>query len=47
MRPWAAGGQIILVVPELDLVIVTTARTEESIFELIDQYVIPAVQKSQ
>jgi CubicO group peptidase (beta-lactamase class C family) len=42
-----SGGQIILVVPELDLVIVTTARTEESIFELIDQYVIPAVQKSQ
>jgi len=41
------GGQIILVVPELDLVIVTTARTEESIFELIDRYVIPAVQKSQ
>ena len=35
------------VVPELDPVIVTTARTEESIFELIDQYVIPAVQKSQ
>jgi CubicO group peptidase (beta-lactamase class C family) len=39
------GGQIILVIPDLDLVIVTTANTEESIFELIEQYVIPAAQK--
>lgn len=40
------GGQIILVVPKYDLVIVTTAWTEESIFELIEQYVLPAVQVS-
>ena len=31
----------------LDLVIVTTAKTEESLFELFDKYIIPAVQKSQ
>lgn len=41
-----SGGQIILVIPKSDLVIVTTAFTEGSIFELIEQYVIPAV-KSQ
>jgi hypothetical protein len=41
------GGQIILVIPDSDLVIVTTAKTEESIFELIEQYVLPAVQKSE
>jgi CubicO group peptidase (beta-lactamase class C family) len=41
-----SGGQIILVVPKYDLVIVTTGNTEESIFELIEQYVIPAVQES-
>lgn len=40
-------GQIILVIPESDLVIVTTANTEESIFELIEQYVLPSVQKAQ
>ena len=40
-------GQIILVIPESDLVIVTTAATEESIFELIEQYILPAVQKAQ
>jgi CubicO group peptidase (beta-lactamase class C family) len=39
-------GQIILVIPESDLVIVTTANTEESIFELIEQYVLPSVQKA-
>jgi CubicO group peptidase (beta-lactamase class C family) len=38
------GGQIILVVPKYDLVIVTTAHTEASIFELIEQYVLPAIQ---
>jgi CubicO group peptidase (beta-lactamase class C family) len=50
MKGYAAsggGGQIILVLPEYDLVIVTTANTEESIFELIDQYVLPAVQSSE
>jgi CubicO group peptidase (beta-lactamase class C family) len=41
------GGQIVLVIPKSDLVIVTIAATQESIFELIDQYVLPAVQKSQ
>lgn len=40
------GGQIILVVPKHDLVIVTTAWTEESIFELIGQFVLPAVRVS-
>jgi CubicO group peptidase (beta-lactamase class C family) len=39
------GGQIILVIPKHDLVIVTTANTEESLFELFDKYVLPAVQK--
>lgn len=50
MKGYAAsggGGQIILVVPEYDLVIVTTAFTEESIFELIDKHVLPAVQGSE
>ena len=42
-----SGGQIILVIPKYDLVIVTTAHTEESIFELIEQYVLPAVQDSE
>lgn len=37
------GGQIILVVPKYDLVVVTTAWTEESIFELIEDYVLPAI----
>jgi CubicO group peptidase (beta-lactamase class C family) len=41
------GGQIILVIPKYELVIVTTALTEESIFELINQYVLPAVQSPQ
>lgn len=39
------GGQIILVIPKSDLVIVTTAKTEESLFELFDKYILPAVQK--
>ena len=39
------GGQTILVIPKSDLVIVTTARTEESLFELFDKYILPAVQK--
>lgn len=50
MQGYAAsggGGQIILVIPQYDLVIVTTAFTEESIFELINQYVLPAVQNPQ
>jgi CubicO group peptidase (beta-lactamase class C family) len=42
-----AGGQIILVIPGSDLVIVSTANTEESIFELKEKYVLPSVQESQ
>jgi CubicO group peptidase (beta-lactamase class C family) len=38
------GGQIILVIPEKALVIMTTADTEESLFELIGKYILPAVQ---
>jgi CubicO group peptidase (beta-lactamase class C family) len=42
-------GQAIIVIPEMDLIIVTTAGLEnhEPIFRLIEQYIIPAVQKSQ
>jgi CubicO group peptidase (beta-lactamase class C family) len=50
MKGYAAlgtGGQIILVVPESDLIIVSTANTEESIFELFEKYVLPVVQNSQ
>jgi CubicO group peptidase (beta-lactamase class C family) len=36
-------GQIIFVIPEDDLIVVTTAATEESIFQLIEEYVFPAV----
>lgn len=41
------GGQIILVIPKYDLVIVTTAKTEESLFELFDKYIFPAVHGEQ
>jgi len=41
------GGQIVLVIPKSDLVIVSTAKTEESLFELFDKYILPSVQKSQ
>ncbi|MFN8595795.1 MAG: serine hydrolase [Anaerolineae bacterium] len=39
-------GQMICVVPELDLIIVTTAEMDnhDPIFELIQQYIVPAVQ---
>jgi CubicO group peptidase (beta-lactamase class C family) len=50
MRGYAAlggGGQIILVIPESDLVIVTTAKTEESLFELFGKYILPAVKTSR
>jgi len=42
-------GQTIFVVPEVDLVIVTTAEMDnhDEIFQLIEQYILPAVQKSQ
>ncbi|MBI5030302.1 MAG: serine hydrolase [Chloroflexi bacterium] len=39
------GGQIILVIPGSDLIVVTTAETNESLFELIDQYVLPSVRE--
>jgi CubicO group peptidase (beta-lactamase class C family) len=40
-------GQTILVIPEDDLVIVTTAQVanHDMIFRLIEQYILPAVQK--
>ena len=41
------GGQIVLVIPKSDLVIVSTAKTEESLFELFDKYILPSVQKPQ
>jgi CubicO group peptidase (beta-lactamase class C family) len=42
-------GQTIFVIPESDLVIVTTAELDnhDEIFRLIDQYILPAVQGSQ
>jgi CubicO group peptidase (beta-lactamase class C family) len=41
-------GQTIFVVPQFDLVIVTTAQLDnhDGIFQLIEQYVLPAVQTS-
>jgi CubicO group peptidase (beta-lactamase class C family) len=40
------GGQTIFVIPELDLVIVTTAAMNghDEIFQIIQQYILPAVQ---
>jgi hypothetical protein len=35
------------VIPKSDLLIVSTANTEESVFELIEKYILPSVQKSQ
>jgi CubicO group peptidase (beta-lactamase class C family) len=42
-------GQTIFVIPEADLVIVTTAELDnhDEIFRLIEQYILPAVQASQ
>jgi CubicO group peptidase (beta-lactamase class C family) len=42
------GGQTIFVVPELDLIVVTTAGMDnhDEIFRLIQQYILPAVQES-
>jgi len=41
------AGQTIFVIPELDLLVVTTAQTDghEAIYELIADYVIPAVEE--
>ena len=43
------AGQTIFVVPELDLIIVTTAELDnhDPIFRLIEQYILPAVRDSQ
>ena len=40
-------GQMIFVVPDLDLIVVTTAAADghDAIFGLIDQYIVPAAQK--
>ena len=40
-------GQTVFVVPELDLIVVTTAETygHDQIFQLIQQYILPAVQE--
>jgi CubicO group peptidase (beta-lactamase class C family) len=40
------GGQMIFVIPELDLVLVTTAAMNghDEIFQIIQQYILPAVQ---
>ena len=42
-------GQTIFVIPASDLVIVTTAEADghDGILQLIEQYIVPAVQKSQ
>ena len=41
------GGQTIFVIPEKDLIIVTTADMDnhDPIFQLIEQYIVPAVQE--
>jgi CubicO group peptidase (beta-lactamase class C family) len=40
-------GQTIFVIPELDLVVVTTAalNSHEPIFDLIEEYIVPAVER--
>jgi CubicO group peptidase (beta-lactamase class C family) len=42
-------GQTIFVIPEADLVIVTTAQMEnhDEVFQLIEQYILPAAQQSR
>ncbi len=42
-------GQTIFVIPDLDLIVVTTAAEESEharIFPLIEKYIVPSVQKS-
>ncbi len=41
-------GQTIFVIPSLDVIIVTTAATDghDAIFQLIEQYIVPAVRSS-
>ena len=48
MHAYAAlgrDGQTIFVVPDLQLIVVTTAQVDghEAIFKLIEQYIVPAV----
>ncbi len=40
------SGQTIFVIPKLDLIVVTTADMEghDAIFELVEQYIVPAIQ---
>ena len=40
-------GQMIFVIPDLDLIVVTTAAADghDAIFRLIEQYIVPAAQK--
>jgi CubicO group peptidase (beta-lactamase class C family) len=42
-------GQTVLVIPELDLIVVTTAQTNghDEIIQLVRQYILPAVQDAQ
>ena len=42
-------GQTIFVIPKLDLIVVTTAQLDDhdGIFQLIEQYIVPATQTSQ
>jgi CubicO group peptidase (beta-lactamase class C family) len=43
------AGQTVFVIPELDLIVVTTAELDghDQIFRLIEQYILPAVQDAQ
>jgi CubicO group peptidase (beta-lactamase class C family) len=42
-------GQTVLVIPDLDLIVVTTAQTNghDEVFQLVRQYILPAAQDAQ
>jgi CubicO group peptidase (beta-lactamase class C family) len=53
---WGYGGQFIFVVPSLDLVVVTTSRTDVSrerrdhlgaIYDLMEQHIVPAIDNGR
>jgi CubicO group peptidase (beta-lactamase class C family) len=53
---WGYGGQFIFVVPSLDLVVVTTSRTDVSrerrdhlgaIYDLVEQHIVPAIDRGR
>ena len=53
---WGYGGQFIFVVPDLDLVVVTTSSTDprgrnsdhnRRIYEIVEDYLIPAAEAGQ